>query len=360
MRPPPLLLHVFPSFAVGGAQVRFTALANRFGRRWRHLVVALDGDMACAQRLSPEVSHRLIAAPPGGIAAAWRLLRQWRPSLLLTNNWGSFDWAIAARGVPGLAHLHAEDGFGSEESAGQLRRRVLARRFLLRRSVTVLPSTTLLRMAREVWRLPAGGLRLVPNGVDLQRFRPGPADALPPGEGPWLGTAAALRPEKNVGRLLRAAALLRGQGVAFRLAIMGDGPERPALETLARDLGLTDCTHFLGHVADPAATCRGLDVFALSSDTEQMPFAVLEAMASGLAVASTDVGDVAAMLSAENRPHLAALDDRALADALGPLLRDAALRVSIGRANRARAEQVFDQEAMFQAHASLIDGFSAA
>jgi glycosyltransferase involved in cell wall biosynthesis len=194
----------------------------------------------------------------------------------------------------------------------------------------------------------------------LQRFRPGPADALPPGEGPWLGTAAALRPEKNVGRLLRAAALLRGQGVAFRLAIMGDGPERPALETLARDLGLTDCTHFLGHVADPAATCRALDVFALSSDTEQMPFAVLEAMASGLAVASTDVGDVAAMLSAENRPHLAALDDRALADALGPLLRDAPLRVSIGRANRARAEQVFDQEAMFQAHASLIDGFSAA
>jgi glycosyltransferase involved in cell wall biosynthesis len=208
-------------------------------------------------------------------------------------------------------------------------------------------------------RLPAGGLRLVPNGVDLQRFRPGPADALLPGEGPWLGTAAALRPEKNVGRLLRAAALLRGQGVAFRLAIMGDGPERPALETLARDLGLTDCTHFLGHVADPAATCRALDVFALSSDTEQMPFAVLEAMASGLAVASTDVGDVAAMLSAENRPHLAALDEHALAAALGPLLRDAALRASIGRANRARAEQVFDQEAMFQAHAGLIDGFSA-
>jgi glycosyltransferase involved in cell wall biosynthesis len=360
MRPPPLLMHVFPSFAVGGAQVRFAALANRFGRRWRHLVVALDGDLACAQRLAPELSCQLIAAPAGGIAAAWGLLRQWRPALLLTNNWGSFDWAIAARGVPGLAHLHAEDGFGSEESAGQLRRRVLARRLLLRRSVTVLPSTTLLRMAREVWRLPPGGLRLVPNGVDLQRFRPGPAGALPPGEGPWLGTAAALRPEKNLGRLLRAAALLRGQGVAFRLAIMGEGPQRPALEALARDLGLADCTHFLGHVADPAASCRALDVFALSSDTEQMPFAVLEAMASGLAVASTDVGDVAAMLSAENRPYLAALDDRALADALRPLLRDAPLRAAIGRANRARAEQVFDQEAMFQAHAGLIDGLLAA
>ena len=353
----PLLLHVFPSFAVGGAQVRFAALANRFGPRWRHAVLALDGDVACAARLAPDVQFDLVPAPGGGVQRAWGVLRQLRPALLVTSNWGSLDWAIAAHGVPCVAHLHAEDGFGSDESAGQLRRRVWARRLLLRRSLTVLPSATLQRLARDVWRLPKAGLRLVPNGVDLGRFRPGPAEALAvPGEGPLIGTAAALRPEKNLGRLLRAAALLRGQGVALRLAIMGEGPERGRLETLALELGLGGCTRFLGHVADPAATCRALDVFALSSDTEQMPFEVLEAMASGLTVASTDVGDVGEMLAPENRPYLSPLDDAGFADALRPLLRDAGLRASIGQANRARAEAVFDQEAMFQSHARLIDG----
>ena len=352
MNPAPLLLHVFPSFAVGGAQVRFAALANRFGPRWRHAVVALDGDTACAARLAPEAACALLPAPARGVAPALRMLRALRPAVLVTSNWGSLDWVIAAHAQPRVAHLHAEDGFGPEERSGQLRRRVWARRLLLRRSLTVLPSATLWRLAREVWGLPAACLRLIPNGVDLARFHPG---AAMPGDAPLIGTAAALRPEKNLARLLRATALLRDQGVPLRLAIMGEGPEQARLEAQAEALGLADCTRFLGHVADPAAALRELDVFALSSDTEQMPFAVLEAMASGLPVASTDVGDVRDMLAPQNAPHLASLDDHALADALRPLLLQPALRQAIGQANRARAEQVFAQEAMFQAHAALLD-----
>jgi glycosyltransferase involved in cell wall biosynthesis len=87
-----------------------------------------------------------------------------------------------------------------------------------------------------------------------------------------------------------------------------------------------------------------------------MPLSVLEAMASGLAVAATDVGDVAAMLAEENRPFVVAPEAGALAQAMATLLADPRRRRSLGAANRARAERAFDQEVMFAAYAALFDG----
>jgi glycosyltransferase involved in cell wall biosynthesis len=362
--PRPLLLHVFPSFGVGGAQVRFANLANRFGERWRHAVVSLDGNRDCAARIAPEVPLQMLPSPTRrgesqveDLLRIGALLRRLKPGLLVTSNWGSIDWAMARLAAPGLPHLHTEDGFGADESGGQLRHRVLMRRLLLRRSTVVLPSTLLLGAAQRDWRLPAARLRHVPNGLDLRHFNPaGPVALLgPPGPGPLIGTMAPLRPEKNLGRLLRACALLRRQGLALRLVILGDGPERTELQSLARRLSLGTAVRFVGQVADPATAYRALDIFALSSDTEQMPFSVLEAMASALPVASTDVGEIRSMLAAENLPHVSGLKDAALAEALRPLVLDATLRARLGAANRAKAERDYDQEAMFQAYAGLID-----
>ncbi|MFC7542630.1 hypothetical protein ACFQU2_28540 [Siccirubricoccus deserti] len=144
------------------------------------------------------------------------------------QQWGSIEWAIANLLPPRLPHLHTEDGFGPDEAAGQKPRRMLARRLALRRSEVVVPSTLLLDAARQGWRLPEARLHHIPNGLDLRRFRPDgpPAPLQVPGEGPLIGTVAALRPEKNLGRLLRAMALLRAEGLVARLAILGDGPER--------------------------------------------------------------------------------------------------------------------------------------
>lgn len=355
----PLLLHVFPSFAVGGAQVRLAAIANRFPGRWRHVVVALDGNTACAARVDAGVGLRCIAppfAPGAGLAARlWaitRLLRKLRPALLVTSNWGSMEWALAHR-LAVRPHLHLEDGFGPEERSAQLPRRVWARRLILRGSQLVLPSETLLRLATRIWKLPAAHCRLIPNGVDLQRLHPA---AKPPAL--VIGTTAALRPEKNLGRLIRAVALIQAGLPGLRLDILGDGPERAALQALAERTGIAGSTRFLGHVAEPAALLRDMDVFALSSDTEQMPFAVLEAMASGLPVVSTDVGDVRRMLAAENQGFVTPLNDEAMAAALHALLQDPALRARLGQANRARAEAIHDEEAMFQAHAALMDGMA--
>jgi glycosyltransferase involved in cell wall biosynthesis len=344
-----LLLHVFPGFTTGGAQRRFAAIANRWGRDFHHAVVAMDGVTDARHLLDPGLD---VSFPPfavrggdtlGTLRAMRRLLRDLRPGTLVTSNWGAVEWAIANH-LPRLPHLHMEDGFGPEERDRQLPRRVLARRLLLRRARLLVPSRNLERIAREQWRLDP---LYVANGVDLRRFAPTPRTA---GTKPVIGTVAGLRPEKNLARLLHASGIA-ARAVPHRLLIVGDGPERGALETLARNLALD--AEFTGPIADPAPLYARMDVFALSSDTEQMPLSVLEAMAAGLPVAATAVGDVAAMVAEPNRPFLTPRTPQALATAIATLLADRALRDRLGAANRARAEATYDQEAMFVTHAAL-------
>jgi glycosyltransferase involved in cell wall biosynthesis len=352
---PTRLVAVFPGFGVGGAQVRYAALANRFASTCQHVILALNGDTACREKLDPGVAAHFPAANhrKGNVAAAlWhaaRILRGLEPDLVVTSNWGAIEWAMAAK-LSGFRHVHTEDGFGPEERTRQLPRRVLTRRLALRHSAVVLPSRTLLGIATDIWRLPARRLHYIPNGIDLARFAAATSLSLATGEGPVIGTIAALRPEKNIDRLLEAFALFRRQREA-RLVIVGDGPERPGLEARAAALGIASDTLFAGHSTQAESWLASFDVFALSSDTEQMPISLLEAMASGLPVISTDVGDVRDMLAPQNAPYVTALRADAMAAALKAML--AGDVGAIGQANRVKAVAEFGQETMFQEWAKL-------
>lgn len=355
----PLVAHVFPTFAVGGAQVRFAAVANHFGPAFRHIVVSLDGSLACRERLDPGLDvtfPAILAGKNAMLSNAWRyrrLLRNWRPDVLVTCNWGAIEFALANI-VPVTRHMHVVDGFGPEERDTQILRRVLMRRIALSRTPVVLPSRNLVRIATEAWKLPRRVIRYIPNGIDLGRFA---TDGAQRGSAkPVIGTVAALRVEKNIARLLRAFAMLP----SGRLVIVGEGPERPALEALAASLGVAERIRFAGHHQDTAAFYATFDIFALASDTEQMPLSVIEAMASGVPVVSTDVGDVRLMVAEANGPFITRLNDTTLADALAALIADPAVRRRIGSANRAKAEQDFDQAAMFAAHGALWRGDAAA
>ncbi len=354
----PVLLHVFPTFAVGGSQVRFAAVANRFGRRFRHVVVAMDGRTECRERLAQDLDLSF-AAPRlrsrNTLGNAWRFrnfLRSLRPSRLITHNWGSMDCAMAnwPKLVP---HIHIEDGFGPEEADRQLPRRVLTRRVVLSRSTVVLPSRNLHRLAAEVWKLPPDRLRYIPNGVDCARIEGAVISPLPvPGTGPVIGTVAALRPEKNLIRLLDAFRQVRQQ-MSCRLLVIGDGPERERLEQHAWVIGVGSDVTFAGYMPDTERAYAAMTVLALSSDTEQMPTAVLEAMAAGLPIVSTDVGDVTHMIAESNRPFVTPLTPAALADGLIELLTSPDLLQEIGEANRQRVRNTYDQERMFSEYEAL-------
>jgi glycosyltransferase involved in cell wall biosynthesis len=367
---PTLLLHAFSTFAVGGPQVRFATLANHFGPRYRHAIVAMDGNLAATERLDPalDVTYPTIRLPKndtlGNATRIRAALREIRPDALFTSNWGTIEWAIANRWPivrhvhvePLVRHVHIEDGFGPEERTTQIPRRVWMRRLFLARRTVVVPSLTLQKIALEQWRLNPARLRYLPNGIDLARFSSG-AGVDVPGDGPLIGTVTALRPEKNLGRLIRAFAQAAATRPA-RLMIIGDGPERPRLEALTHELGIANRVLWPGHTTDPAPLLQSLDIFAMSSDTEQMPISLLEAMAASLPVAATDVGDIAAILPQQQRPYITPLNDTALATALKTLLDNPTLRTSLGQANRTRAEAEYTDKKMFAAWQCLFDAKS--
>jgi glycosyltransferase involved in cell wall biosynthesis len=168
-----------------------------------------------------------------------------------------------------------------------------------------------------------------------------------------IGTIAPLRREKRVDRLIEAfAQLAPWQNV--RLVIGGDGPERPALEGQAAALGIGSRTTFVGHVLKPEFLLPHFDLFAITSDTEQMPFGVIEAMAAGLPVVATDVGDIRVMLTRSNGPYIVERDDPDhLVAALRHLAGSPALREEIGIENRKRASAEFELERMSAAYDAI-------
>lgn len=350
------ILHVFPTFAVGGYSVRFAKLANHYGARYRHSVVALDRATAARDLLDPGLALDFVAAPDvkgdtlGNLRRIRRTLHQLKPDLMCTYNWGAVEWALANRFAPIVRHLHVEDGFGPEEVARQIRRRVLTRRLALGRSRLLIPSRTLEHLALHVWRVDPGRVLYVPNGIAVQRFSVHQGDHRPLA----IGTLATLRTEKNIPRLMRAFAALP-RDIEAELLVIGGGPLLDSLR--AEAAALDPRIRFPGPTANPAAALRDLDLFALTSDTEQMPLSILEAMAAGLAIVSTDVGDVRNMLPAESQGWVTPKgDDAAFAEALARLARDADARAILGRANRAHVATTYDEAAMLAAWDRLFAG----
>lgn len=374
---PRRLLHVFPSFALGGAQRRTIDLANAFGGRYAHTILALDGDTSASRLIDKTVAlafRNVTVRRSAGVALdnlqrLRGLLREERPDLLLTYNFGALEAALANRWRPLCRHVHFEDGFGPEETTGkQLARRVWLRRLALSgNSVMVVPSRTLEQIALTRWSFARERVHYIPNGIDMARYALDNAVQSAPPSWPSadlvVGSVGGLRPEKNHARLLRAFAALPANGRPLRLVLVGEGSERGALERHAIQLGIADRITLAGYLADPRPTLRAFDVFALSSDTEQMPYSLVEAMASGLPVVATDVGDVRTMLpSSADRWVVPVADEAAFSERLGKLLHDQVSRQEIGRRNLAHASTHFDIDTMIRQYdhlfRGLIDGVS--
>jgi glycosyltransferase involved in cell wall biosynthesis len=353
------LLWVFSTFSIGGPQRRAATLMERLGPDYSHVIVALDGRWEAERFLPANGSWRKreVGLEKSGLVSLSNLrrigaaLRDASPNLLLTSNWGAIEWAIANRGR--IPHIHFEDGFGADESPGRQNvRRVIARRLFLGRSICAVPSHMLERLALEVWRLPKGNVVRIPNGIDVRRF--GSAQQAKESERVVVGSLGALRREKNYRRLVRAAAAAQRSVAELRVELFGEGDERAAIIAEAEKSGFADRLLVQGFSTTPEAALAGFDIFALSSDTEQMPLSLMEAMAAGLPVAATDVGDIAGMVSDANRPFIApAHDEPALAAAIAALARDPALRRTLGAANAAKARAEFGVETMVAAHRAL-------
>ena len=143
---------------------------------------------------------------------------------------------------------------------------------------------------------------------------------------------ARLNVVKDQGTLLRAAREVVDRYPAFRLDLVGDGPERGALERLRRDLGLEDHVRLVGYREDVQALLQASDVFVLTSRSEGLALTLLEAMAAGLPVVATDVGGNREVVArGETGLLVAAGSPTAVADALLSLIEDPAQRPPWGK-----------------------------
>jgi glycosyltransferase involved in cell wall biosynthesis len=364
---PVRILHAHSTFGHGGKEARAVQLMNAFGGAAEHAVIsAAPGELGAAKALAPSVKVEFPDdAPPlaglPGLPRLFRLSRYMRRfDLVLTYNWGAFD-AVMARylfrgtGLPPL--IHHEDGFNQDE-AGELKtRRNLYRRLgLAAAHRLVVPSARLEAIARKAWAQPPARIVRIANGIDVARYAAPPAREIPgldrrPGE-IVIGTVAGLRAVKNLPRLVRAFAAMTSRQA--RLVIVGAGPESERIAAEARSLGVGDRLLMPGFLADPALWIGRFDIFALSSDSEQFPISLVEAMAAGLPAVATAVGDVPQMVSDDNRPLIVeAEDEAAFAAALDSLAERPDLRRAIGRANREKAAAEYDESGMVERYAGL-------
>lgn len=364
----PHILHLHSTFAAGGKELRSVRLINAWGPNVGHSIVsAVPERMEAAQHILRHIPVAYPASFPSltGRPTLGRLQKLARAmkgyDLILTYNWGSVDAVMAhtlfgqAMGLPPL--IHHEDGFNEDEFKRLKKSRNWYRRIALgRASGLVVPSEKLEEIALVDWAQPLGRVKHIPNGIPTANFTKEPRpDALRgvikrQGEF-WVGTMAGLRKIKNLPRLVRAFADLPE---GWQLVIVGEGPEEDAIRAEADRLDIGHRLHMPGFVPDPAKYVGLFDIFALSSDSEQFPISVIEAMAAGVPVVAPAVGDIADMVSLPNVPFICAAGDEInLVASLYELSLNAEGRAAMGAANREKARAEFDEKRMIDAYRRL-------
>ena len=333
----------------GGAEKHLVRVASHLDRsRFRVSVAVARGGGSYEAELPADVRlHALGTRRVTAAAFPFRaLVEREAPDLVCSvmdhANCVALAAGIGRAGPPVVACVQIPPGI-------ELRRGVRGRAIL-----AVLPS--LYRRAARVVALSRGvegdlrslvpgigpKLELVYNaGYDeavLRLSREAPEEAPPPGEGPVLVACGRLAPQKAFDVLLRAFRRVRDRGPA-RLWIVGEGPLRGALEEEARGLGLSADVWFAGFRANPYAYMRAADVFVLSSAYEGFGNVIVEAMAVGTPVVSTDCPHGPSEIIRDGQSGLLAAvgDADALGDAVLRVLGDAHLRARLAAEGEARA-----------------------
>lgn len=165
---------------------------------------------------------------------------------------------------------------------------------------------------------------------------------------------ARLRPQKNQAMLIKAFCRMRRGGRGSHLVIVGDGPQKEALNRLISEEGASKCVHLLGQRDDIPEILSSSDVFVLSSDYEGTPLSVIEAMISGLPVISTPVGIIPEILERGASGEIVGVKDQAaMCAAMEKMAADEGARKEQGLQARKTAEKRFDAKRMVKEYEDL-------
>ena len=363
-RGPLRILFAVTSMPVGGAETLLMNLVRRLDRE------RFEPDIVCLKERGPlgETLANEMPVHAGLLRGKWdlrvlgrlrQLIRQRRMDALITVGAGDkmFWGRLAAwlERVPVICSaLHST---GWPDTIGFLNRQLTS---ITDAFIAVATNHGQFLVQREGF--PASKVVVIPNGIDTQVFQPVPADRQAvrdelgiPHDAPVAGIIAALRPEKNHSLFLAAAGQVRVQHPNAHFLIVGDGPERPRLESLVQSLDLVSCTHFLGTRADIARILAAIDVFALTSHNEANPVSILEALSCGVPVVATRVGSVHETVIPHQTGFLANPGCRdEIAARVSELFSDPRRRQEMGIAGRILVETIGSLNHMVQGYEQLV------
>lgn len=263
-------------------------------------------------RLSRAMRHADIAHVMANSGWAWHLFAA--PAI----------WIAWLRGVPVIVNYR-----GGNAAAFLDRRIRLVRATINRTTAVIVPS----RFLQEVFAKHSIATTIVRNVVDLGVFLPAPARPMQP----HLVVTRNLEVIYDIGTAIRAFARVRGIHADAQMTIVGEGPEREILEALARGQGVSSAVRFTGRldIAALPALYQSASVAVNPSRIDNAPNSLLEALASGVPIVSTNVGGIPYMVEDGRTALLVpAGDDAAMAEAICRVLDDPSLAASLAAAGR--------------------------
>lgn len=352
------VLHVIETLDFGGAEAVVVDLVGATLDRCEPVVCCIKHRGELAARLDPRVPVLCLDKKEGiELGLPWRLARLIREQsidVVHSHLWGAFLESAVAAKLAGLPLIHTVHGTYPKHGSGLASRMKLSVRRLLerqagrwhRRVVTV---------SRSIEQYVVGAIGL--DGRNVETVHNGIAERsldTSARNGRTFITVGRMAAVKNQALMLRAFARVAAQVPEAHLRLVGDGPERPALEALSGELGLTDQVEFLGFRNDAADLMAQADVFLMSSHYEGISIAILEAMRAGLAVIGTRVGGIPETV--EHRQSGLLVDDNdeaGFAAAMLELLQSHELRQTLGQNAAARQRTAFSLESAAQRYLAL-------
>jgi len=361
-------MRVITRLNIGGPAIHVSLLASRLDpTRYETLLVSGvesgdEGSMLELGRLPP-VEPTIVPtlgraiSPLDDVRALARLValaRSFKPDIVHTHlaKAGALG-RVAARLAGARVVVHTYHGsvfrgyFGQRESAVYLGiERALGRITTRIVAITSGQKADLVSLGIA----PSAKIVEIPLGLDLDQFRELPAREAAitalglPSDGRYVAIVARIVPIKDVPTFLRALSRITELLPDVRGLVVGDGPDRAAVERVARDLGLGDRCRFLGWRADLPNVYAAAEVVVLCSLNEGSPISVIEAMAAGRAVVATAVGGVPDIVNEATGVLVPAGDHQALADAVAGLLKDPERRAELGRNGRDVAGRRFGSD----------------
>lgn len=332
------VVHIISGLGIGGAERHLVNLLNAMSCEYRAAIfvgekqpgASFYGDLdAAIEQHFIRVRRRSL---PLGIFRLASVLKKNRVTVVHTHMYTSNLYGtIAARlaGVPVVVTTEHGENPWKRPYQRWLERNVISRFADMRFCV----SPQILEIRRDVDGIPANRLRLTINGTVVPPSSAGNKAA----STPVVGAVGRFIPAKDYPGLLRAIALLRDRGYELTLCILGDGPEADKVKSLITEMKLNDIVRLPGMVSDVDSWYRQFDVYVSSSIREGQPVALLEAMAHALPVVATDVGASAeTVIDGEGGLIVPPGDPRVLAESIGRLLDEPALRCSLGQSARRR------------------------